>query len=175
MATGQELAELFGPGGIVVLDEADSLANGVPADAAEVLAEVGLPAYLDVLFTNDIGAEPAEFSIVPVDAGDERVAVLVLGRPTDDQGMRYALDLRNGCVILLSLGEEPAAEVVNTTLADFVEFLYRVALRLTETEHASDEQRAAYDRRLRAHLRDRDPLAFAQPDTWWSMIFDHLV
>jgi hypothetical protein len=43
--------------------------------------------------------------------------------------MRYFLNIRDRFVGLIVLDDYPRGEVVNSTLGDFVEFLYHVALR----------------------------------------------
>ncbi len=113
--------------------------------------------------------------MVPIDTGDEIVNVLCLGGPTGTTDMRYCLDLEDGYVILLTLGDQPAAEVVNTTLAEFVEFLYRLGLRFEDIAGRTSEQMDEYTLQLRAYLAARDPRAFAEPDSWWSMVFDRLL
>ncbi|MEV7124292.1 SUKH-4 family immunity protein, partial [Kitasatospora griseola] len=67
------------------------------------------------------------------------------------------------------------AEIVNTTLDDFVEFLYRFGLRFKHISTASDQQADAYTEQLRKYLESRDPQAFAEEDNWWSMVFDRLL
>ncbi|MFF0410387.1 SUKH-4 family immunity protein [Kitasatospora sp. NPDC004745] len=175
MATHAELAELFSPQGVIRLDRREAVRHGIAGADVETLAGTGLPARLDVIFGLDVPGEPSAFSMVPIDTGDQVVQVLCLGGPTGATDMRYCLDLEDGYVILLTLGEEPAAEVVNSTLADFVEFLYRVGLRLEHIRKVTDEQMDEYTRELRTYLSAQDPRAFAEPDSWWSMVFDRLL
>jgi len=140
-----------------------------------VLCDVGVPTFVDVLFTLDTADEgPDPFTVVPVAAGGEETRILVLGGPTDDPAMRYCLDMDRGYVILMSFGEEPQAESVNRTLADLVEFLCRFALRTKRLEHTAPQDRGPYTDELVEYLRVRDRYAFAQPDSWWSMVFEHV-
>ncbi|MGW2571241.1 SUKH-4 family immunity protein [Streptomyces sp. NPDC001537] len=74
----------------------------------------------------------------------------------------------------MSFGEEPQAEIVNRTDADPVEFLYRFALRTKHLEHAAPQDRGPYTDKLVEYLRVRDRYAFAQPDSWWSMVFEQV-
>ncbi|MFF5255146.1 SUKH-4 family immunity protein [Streptomyces leeuwenhoekii] len=175
MATYAELTELFSTEGIVRLSKEDALANKVPEHDAQTLADVGLPAQLDVIFSLDVPGEPAAFTLVPIDTGEGVVHVLSLGGPAGSTDMRYCLDLDDGYVILLSLGEEPGAEIVNTSLPDFIEFLYRFGLRLKDITGVTDEQADQYTIQLRAYLEAKDPQAFAESDSWWSMVFDRLM
>ncbi|MEV7124190.1 SUKH-4 family immunity protein, partial [Kitasatospora griseola] len=142
---------------------------------AQTLADVGLPAELSVIFSLAAPGQPEAFTLVPVDTGDSVVKVLCLGGPTGNRDMRYCLDLEDGYVILLTLGDQPGAEIVNTTLDDFVEFLYRFGLRFKHISTASDEQADAYTEQLRKYLESRDPQAFAEEDNWWSMVFGRLL
>ncbi|MFF4338374.1 SUKH-4 family immunity protein [Kitasatospora sp. NPDC001540] len=169
------MTELFGAGGIVSVPRSDADANGVPDEAARVLAEVGLPAEVGAVFSLAVPGRPKAFTLVPVDVGDRTVNVLCLGGPTDSDDMRYCLDLEDGYVILLDLGDEPGAEIVNTTLAEFVEFLYRFGLRMKHTAGSTDRQSDDYTEQLRTYLEARDPLAFSEEDNWWSMVFDRLL
>ncbi|MGW4817015.1 SUKH-4 family immunity protein [Kitasatospora cineracea] len=175
MATHAELTELFGTEGIVTVPRAEAAANGVPEADARVLAEVGLPAELSVVFSLAAPGEPEAFTLVPVDTGDSVVKVLCLGGPTGNREMRYCLDLEDGYVILLTLGDQPGAEIVNTTLDDFVEFLYRFGLRFGHVAAVGDRQADEYTEQLRTYLEARDPQAFAEEDCWWSMVFDRLL
>jgi hypothetical protein len=175
MATHDEMTELFGADRVVTLARPVAEERGLPEADAEVLCYVGVPEFVDVLFTLDTAeGGPDPFTVVPVAAGGEETRILVLGGPTDDPAMRYCLDLERGYVILLSFDEEPRAEIVNRTLADFVEFLYRFALRTKHLERAAPKDRSPYTDKLVEYLRARDPYAFAQPDSWWSMVFEQI-
>lgn len=175
MATHDEMTELFGADRVVTLDRAVAEERGLSEADAEVLCDVGVPLFVDVLFTVDTADEgPDPFTVVPVAAGGEETRILVLGGPTDDPEMRYCLDMERGYVILMSFGEEPQAEIVNRTLADLVEFLYRFALRSKHLEHAAPQDRGPYTDKLVEYLQARDRFAFAQPDSWWSMVFEQV-
>ncbi|GAA2084490.1 hypothetical protein GCM10009759_03580 [Kitasatospora saccharophila] len=175
MATHSELTALFGDEGVITVPRSKTAANGVPDAAAQTLADVGLPAELQVIFSLAAPGQPEAFTLVPVDTGDSITKVLCLGGPTGSNDMRFCLDLEDGYVILLTLGDQPGAEIVNTTLDDFVEFLYRFGLRLKHISASSDQQADEYTEQLRKYLEARDPQAFAEEDTWWSMVFDRLL
>ncbi|MEZ0091287.1 SUKH-4 family immunity protein [Streptacidiphilus sp. EB129] len=174
MATTQELTELFGADRIARVDREECLRFGVPEAAVTALSETGVPAFVDVLFTLTVQGEPVAFDLLPVEVGAEQVKVLVLGGPTDDPGLRYCLDLERGVVILLALGAEPQAEIVNSSLETFVEFLYRMGLRGAHTAQADAPQQHEYYQKLADYLRAVDPVAFAEPDSWWSAVFEQL-
>ncbi|MFF8449465.1 SUKH-4 family immunity protein [Streptomyces leeuwenhoekii] len=175
MATHEEMTELFGAERVVTLARPIAEERGLSESDAEMLCDVGLPKFVDVLFTLDTAEEgPDPFTVVPVAAGGEKTRILVLGGPTDDPSMRYCLDMERGYVILMSFDEEPRAEIVNRTLGDFVEFLYRFVLRTKHLEQAAPQDRGPYTDKLVEYLRARDRYAFAQPDSWWSIVFEQV-
>ncbi|MFK0262560.1 SUKH-4 family immunity protein [Streptomyces angustmyceticus] len=175
MATHAELTEVFGVEGVVTLPLSEVATNGVPGDDAEILVDVGLPAEIPVIFSLNPPGEPSAFSLVPVDTGEGIAKVLCLGGPSGNPDMRYCLDMEDGYVILLTLGQQPAAEIINTNLGQFVEFLFRYGLRLKHTAAASDQQADEYTEQLRKYLEAHDPQAFSEDDNWWSMVFDRLL
>ncbi|MFF3273215.1 SUKH-4 family immunity protein [Streptomyces chrestomyceticus] len=175
MATRAELTEIFGAEGVISLPRSEAAAAGLSEDDARVLCDVGFPAELPVIFSLDVPGDPSAFSLVPVDTGEDITKVLCLGGPSGNSEMRYCLDMEDGYVILLTLGRQPAAEIINSTADAFVEFLYRYGLRLKHIASADDQQADEYTKQLRQYLAERDPQAFAEEDTWWSMIFDRLL
>ncbi|MDQ0760488.1 SUKH-4 family immunity protein [Streptomyces canus] len=97
MATHDEMTELFGADRVVTLDRAVAEERGLSGADAEVLCEVGVPVFVDVLFTLDTAEEgPDPFTVVPVAAGGDETHILVRGGPTDDPAMRYCLDMDRG-------------------------------------------------------------------------------
>ncbi|MFB7269228.1 SUKH-4 family immunity protein [Streptomyces sp. NPDC056244] len=175
MASHAELVHLFGEDNVINLDANASAARGISAEDAKVLAEVGLPTFVDVLFTLKVHGPPKIFTVLPVGSGSESVNIFILGSPTDSPELRYFLDLKRGYVVLLSRGPDgPQAEIVNSSLTQFIEFLYRVALHKQSTAEATAEERSrgAYD--LHAYLAERDSMAFAAPDSWWSIVLNAL-
>ncbi|MGW7579740.1 SUKH-4 family immunity protein [Kitasatospora sp. NPDC054768] len=175
MATHAELTKLFSPQGVITLPREEAVRNKLPQADIDALADVGLPAHLDAFFSINVTGEPSAFTLVPIDTGDAVVNVLCLGGPPAATDGRFCLDLEDGYIILLQLGEQPAAEIVNTSLAQFTEFLYRIGLRYEHIHGRTDDEADDYTRKLRDYLAARDPQAFAAEDTWWSMVFDHLL
>ncbi|MHC5259985.1 SUKH-4 family immunity protein [Streptomyces sp. UC4497] len=174
MTNHAELISLFGSDGVITLNKGDALDNGISEEDAETLSATGLPAFLDVIFTLRPDGDPASFSILPVETGGESIEIFCLGGPTDSPHMSYCLDLDQGLVILLSQGDRPRAEIVNSTLDLFIEFLYRFALRLVHIKSADPNQKTKYTQELIDYLKSRDPQAFADPKSWWSMVYDQL-
>ncbi|MFB4317412.1 suppressor of fused domain protein [Actinomadura sp. 21ATH] len=171
MATNAELVRVFGEREVVRLDRADAEAGGLSPADVEALCEVGLPASMGFYFSMRVD-EPEAFTVLPVQAEGEDVPLLVLGGSPDGEPLRFCLDMKRGYVLLLALaeGEESTAEIVNRTLDDFVEFLYRIELRGQELAGASDEEARAYTAKLAATLEARDPEAFGEERLWGGVL-----
>ncbi|MFD4433515.1 SUKH-4 family immunity protein, partial [Nocardia sp. NPDC058497] len=75
-----------------------------------------------------------------------------------------------GRVVLLGL--EGTLELVNSSLAAFVEFLYRFALFIDADRGLSVRVERA--RELRQDLTTQDPRAFVDPDSWWNVVVGSL-
>ncbi len=142
---------------------------------ALVLSHVGLPRDVGALFTTDLTGPPGIFSVQRFENPDGQVnAALFIGAPGSNLGMRYFLDAREGFVVLSSLDEsDPQAEVVNTSLSDFAEFIHRLGARY-RSEGGSRDEEIAEAAQLEARLREQDPFAFRRPDTWWSMALEKI-
>ncbi|MFI2211451.1 SUKH-4 family immunity protein [Streptomyces sp. NPDC020141] len=175
MTTYDELARLYGEDNIIRLDAEASLARGITPEDAEFLAHTGMPTYVDVLFTLRVSGNPKVFTVASVDSGRDSVDVFILGAPTDDPDLRYFIDLRHRYVVLFAASSsENQAEIVNTSLGDFIEFLYRISLHKQRTADSTSVERSRAAHELHAYLEARDPLAFSEPDSWWSMILGAL-
>lgn len=110
------------------------------------------------------------FTLMNVSAGaGDPIRLIVLGAAPDNHEMLFTMDPSNGVVGLLYLNP-PGLEVVNSSFALFVEFLYHAAALLAEPAGAAD--RVARARTVRAELEHLDPPAFTHERTWWSMAFD---
>lgn len=79
--------------------------------------------------------------------------LIVVGAVPDDSGRLFTVDAETGAVLLLDRSER-TIELVNTTFALFVEFLYRVG-------------RATPDA-VREDLETLDLGPLANRDSWWS-------
>ncbi|MFG2001206.1 suppressor of fused domain protein [Spirillospora sp. NPDC048911] len=169
MATHSELVRLFGADEVITLDPADAERHGLrPADA-EALCSAGLPVTADMFFTTKVDGDFDTFTLV--EAGPLRL--LVLGKAATDDRVRYCLDIESGLVLTLGLddGVPRDAEPVNSTLDDFVEFLYRISLRTIELAGSPAEEARLYTEQLLATLRARDEKAFTR-DGLWAVVFD---
>ncbi|MEV0234851.1 SUKH-4 family immunity protein [Nonomuraea sp. NPDC050786] len=175
MVTHEEMVEAFGAEGLLLMDAERCREQGLSEADARILSEVGLPVRSDLAFTTFIAAEPRVGSLVVFRTSHGDVNVLTLGGTSGDSGMRYFLDIRNGVVGLLSMDEEPQAEKVNSSLEQFVEFLYRLRLRQQALNGDSPEAGQSYTEDLWLSLKELDPDAFSEAEAWWSMVMDTLM
>ncbi|MBT2228640.1 SUKH-4 family immunity protein [Nonomuraea sp. NEAU-A123] len=109
---------------------------GLSKEDERLLSHVGLPRDAP-LFTADVIGKPRLFDLEEFSANGVLNRVLFLGGPEEDFRARFFLDVREGFIVRMALttsGSE--AEVVNSSLRTFIEFLYRVGstLRLQEAE-----------------------------------------
>ncbi|MFC9609612.1 SUKH-4 family immunity protein [Streptomyces sp. NPDC056938] len=168
MASHGELVEIFGESNIEKMGYREALRIGLDEEDALVLSHVGLPRNCGALFTTEVDASPPLFTVRNFsDDGSNRA--VILGGPRDDPQMRYFLNVRDRFVGLIAFHDEPRGEVVNSTLADFVEFLYHIARRDVSPASASAAEGVQDADQLAEILIDRDPHAFREPDTWWSI------
>jgi hypothetical protein len=168
MASHGEFVEIFGEENIETMDYREALRIGLDEEDALILSHVGLPRNCGALFTTEVEGSPPLFAVRNFsDDGVNRA--VILGGPRDDQKMRYFLNVRDGFVGLIAFHDEPRGEVVNSTLSDFLEFLYRIARRDVSPAPESAAERVQDADQLAEILIDRDPHAFREPDTWWSI------
>jgi hypothetical protein len=128
--------------------------------------EFALPDGVPVLFTADLPDGTPLFGLVEIrPPGEEPLRRVVLGAAEDDPTLLFVLDVVTGAVEILNTADL-VLERINSSLALFVEFLYRIVLLAGEGLHPTrvDE--------LRAGLAGRDPLAFVAEQSWWSTAFD---
>ncbi|GAP51673.1 SUKH-4 family immunity protein [Streptomyces azureus] len=148
---------------------------GVPPVDRGILAYVGLPRKVAGLFTAETVGSPELFSVTAFDLPGGRKEAISLGGPPGDDMMRFQLDLHEGYVVLVSYhADKPQAEIVNSSLDEFVEFLCRFAVRAKELRDASAEETREYTEGFIEVLKEIDPIAFSQSDSWWSMVTDEM-
>ncbi|WP_306363109.1 SUKH-4 family immunity protein [Nocardia sp. CC227C] len=127
-----------------------------------------LPFQVSYLYTSVMQHELDLFSRVHLHSGDEeeKIPAVLIGAVPDDQDVLFLFDLKAGTVINIDL-QEPIPEVVNSSLRQFALFLYELSLYFSVDEGESHcAERAAS---LRRRLREIDPQAFTDPDSWWSI------
>lgn len=171
--TYDQLVDLWGPTNLIHFPIRELLSviefgpDALPPDGA-------MPIEVPILFTAAVSDGGIElFTQLKLDiAGRPSMRLIVIGAVPADQKMLYAVDAASGGVVLVDV-EEPTVEVVNSTFAIFVEFLYRVG-QLIQNDPGGVE-RARRAQALRAELVELDPLAFGDPQSWWSIAFDQLL
>jgi hypothetical protein len=135
--------------------------------------DCAMPVDVPILFTVAIQREGIElFSVLRIQVGDDApTELIVLGTAPDEPAFLFCLDPQTGAVMLLDTGT-PAYELVNTSFAAFVEFLYRLD-QLIATDPGG-RLRATRAAQLHQDLAAVDPVAFADPESWWSAAFIQL-
>jgi hypothetical protein len=131
-----------------------------------------LPIEVPLLFTTVVEHPDLRlFSTVNIVVGNEAgFRLVVIGAAPDEPDLLFCLNPADGSVGLLQMSTG-GLEYANGSLRLFVDFLYQVS-RLVGEGHRG-EQRVDHARRLRADLEQRDPTAFSDAETWWSIAFDH--
>ncbi|GGQ72207.1 SUKH-4 family immunity protein [Couchioplanes azureus] len=135
-----------------------------------------IPVEVPILFTVAVTAPDLElFSLLNLQLGeDQPTTLIVIGCVPSDPDMLFCLDPATGAIMLLDLDpEHPGYELVNTSFALFVEFLYRLD-ELIQSDPGG-EARADHAAILRRDLHDLDPDAFEDPESWWSAAFAQLL
>jgi hypothetical protein len=131
-----------------------------------------MPDDVPILFTVYLSGAIKLFNLVEIRIGDDDpLRLVVLGGAPDSPNLLFCLDLGTGVVGLLD-SDGPALELVNSTFALFVEFLYRLARFISsDPGGAARTEQAAV---LHDELVTVDPSAFQDPESWWSMAFAQL-
>lgn len=181
MVTSEELLNLFGEGNLVKLESTAHYPKNMQPGDVEFLAETGLPAAATGLFTVSFSKVPKAFATVSVSTDEDGagMGLLCLGAPHPESEFRYALNLKQGFVIVLDTAKM-VAEVINESLPNFVEFLYRVEQFTQFKSHVlgereMDEQAAGTlgyaVELLTTYLGTLDSIALANQECWWRRIF----
>lgn len=170
MISHQEMSDLLGEDGLLYIPPEH--VERFRFDLRMLSPEAAIPAEVPLLFTAYIDDEIKLFNVLEIQVGDnEPMGLLALGAVPDEK-MYYCLDGDTGRVLLLDLGDQVGLEPVNSSLATFVEFLYRLEQFIRADQgRATRAPRAA---ELRRELAALDPSAFADPESWWSIAFNQL-
>ena len=135
-----------------------------------------MPVDVPILYTAAVDTPDLElFSVLSLQLGDEQPTTLVVIGcvPTADE-MLFCLDPATGAVMLLDLDPDNTGyELVNTTFALFVEFLYRLD-ELIQSDPGGTA-RASQAAALRDNLHHLDPAAFDDAESWWNAAFAQLL
>jgi SUKH-4 immunity protein of toxin-antitoxin system len=168
----REMVELWGEAGLLYFP-IERFGPRLGFDMSRLPPEGAMPADVPILFTAYIEGDFELFNVLEIQVGDkDSRGLIVLGAVPDDRDMLYCLDGDNGAIFLLGVGEQASMEAVNSSFANFVEFLYHLD-RLIQSDEGKVGRgpRAA---RLRSELETVDPSAFSDPESWWSVAFAQL-
>jgi hypothetical protein len=132
-----------------------------------------LPIEVPILFTTLTGRDDIElFTSLTIESAEGAAeTVIVIGAAPEDHELLFVLNPASSEILLLDVSQS-TVETVNSTLSLFVKFLYYLG-RLIANDPGGRE-RAERAARIRSELEQEDPIAFAYPDTWWSIAFAEL-
>lgn len=136
---------------------------GIGPRAAYVLGEVGLPVAVDPLFV----FTPAESM-----PSDRQPGPLI--RFGTDGGSSLCLVPPDGAVISVPATSDLRQRYVNTDLGSFASFLLEVCRIRRQFAELDDTQLDTALDDLQKRLRSMDETALADPEHWWSVIFEQL-
>jgi len=160
-----ELVGLWGAAHVYRLDATLVEPLPLPADARQVLTQVGLPVQEPWLGSNPgYGQEGRLPRPVEVPGRPGRWCLLA-----EDGGRNWSVAEQSGEVVLLSVDRSSPHVLVNSSLRLFVEFLYRLELwyRHRDAKGLSELEAGQELVRLWTALHGIDPPAFADPDHVW--------
>jgi hypothetical protein len=161
--THTDLLNLWPESLVTRLDPMSVRSLGLPDDAARVLVEVGLPAYIDHYEFRPV--PPRLFTVV-----DQPGTWCQVG---EDEGGDFSVELATGavwsCVDVLDL----LTRFVNSSLAAFVECLC-AAVHVRREFPPPDRVTESYEA-LRQAIRGIDPPAlYEHDDDYWSVILEQM-
>ena len=154
-------AEVWGPLARVPTRTLSEL--GIGSQAAYVLGELGLP----------IAAEP-QFAPVPAEPMTASDLSGRLVRFGTDAGSSLCLVPPDGAVISVPATSDLQQRYVNADLGSFASFLLEVCRIRRQFPALDDAQIDTALDDLEERLRSMDETAFADPEHWWSVIFEQL-
>lgn len=131
--------------------------------------EGAIPVEVPILFTVAVDAPDVHlFSLLRLQLGEANSTLLiVVGCVPAEPDMLFCLNPETGAIMLLDLNPDgPGYELVNTTFAAFVEFLYRFDEFIQSDPGKA--ARADLALALRRDLYEVDSQAFEDPESWWN-------
>ncbi|MFB6436660.1 SUKH-4 family immunity protein [Streptomyces sp. NPDC056411] len=174
MITNEILAATYGEENIVTMPFKRARQIGLSPLDSRMLAFVGLPRESPPIFTTRTQDGPDSLSVHGFKTDGEDNKILILGAPADDNRRRFCLDVRDEFIVLILFkANESWAEIVNSSLDSFVEFIYRIQEFRDQIGKEPAESRQTVES-LRSYLRDLDPPALEESDSWWSVALDRL-
>lgn len=144
----------------------------LPAPASVYPSIDFLPIDLSAVYTSYVQGEVKLYDQVSLQIGsDAPIRFMLIGAVPADPDTWYVMHADSGEVVLIDTAE-PTLETVNTTFADFAEFLYHLG-RFIDAD-TGGPGRAARAAELKRTLGRIDPGAFATGESWWSAVIAQL-
>lgn len=158
--TRQEVLEVWSADQLVLASETSPALRDLPEDARRVACQIGLPSSAEPLYEYEPPSSEPQAGTRYCRIGTDGGTSLLVG--TD------------GVVTSVSPNGEYPIRHVNSSLECFLLFLSKVtAARRRFREMADDDIDTVIDTLYR-DLLAVDAGAFADPDTWWSVVFEQM-
>ncbi|QRX93874.1 SUKH-4 family immunity protein [Streptomyces noursei] len=174
MASKKQLQDFFGEQGLITASLGPESARTLPPKLGEYIQEIGFPATVEGIYCALPESAPKGFSLLATETDGTSAEILCLGAPNPSTDLRYVVDIKTGYVLLMDT-TEGNAQMINKSVEDFGEFLYRLGKFLHFRDSSTREQDEAYVELLTAFLKERDPSSFGEPPGWWPMVLEHLL
>ncbi|WP_394298250.1 SUKH-4 family immunity protein [Streptomyces griseus] len=180
-AVAEELAQAFGPQGILRFDQRAVSRQGVPEVVARTLVWAGLPADFGPFFW----AQPGQ-PVVPtlgelaaqrqVQAAPDAGSYLVMGT---DFGKAICVQYGTANIVAVPVeagpgGQSVPPQFVNTGLPEFVRSMALLGRMWRLRFGLTPEQAGRWTVDFQAQLVALDPAALASPESWWSVLLEQM-
>nr|WP_307668110.1 SUKH-4 family immunity protein [Streptomyces sp. V2I9] len=180
-AVAEELAQAFGPQGILRFDQRAVSRQGVPEVVARTLVWAGLPADFGPFFW----AQPGQ-PVVPtlgelaaqrqVQAAPDAGSYLVMGT---DFGRAICVQYGTANIVAVPVeagpgGQSVPPQFVNTGLPEFVRSMALLGRMWRLRFGLNPEQAGRWTVDFQAQLVALDPAALASPESWWSVLLEQM-
>ncbi|MGW1292868.1 SUKH-4 family immunity protein [Streptomyces sp. NPDC002533] len=180
-AVAEELAQAFGPQGILRFDQRAVSRQGVPEVVARTLVWAGLPADFGPFFW----AQPGQ-PVVPtlaelaaqrqVQPASDAGSYLVMGT---DFGRAICVQYGTANIVAVPVeagpgGQPVPPQFVNTGLPEFVRSMALLGRMWRLRYGLNPEQAGRWTVDFQAQLVALDPAALASPESWWSVLLEQM-
>ncbi|WP_435849357.1 SUKH-4 family immunity protein [Streptomyces rubiginosohelvolus] len=180
-AIAEELAQAFGPQGILRFDQRAVSRQGVPEIVARTLVWAGLPADFGPFFW----AQPGQ-PVVPtlaelaaqrqVQPAPDAGSYLVMGT---DFGRAVCVQYGTANIVAVPVeagpgGQPVPPQFVNTGLPEFVRSMALLGRMWRLRYGLNPEQAGRWTVDFQAQLVALDPAALASPESWWSVLLEQM-
>ena len=180
-AIAEELAQAFGPQGILRFDQRAVSRQGVPEVVARTLVWAGLPADFGPFFW----AQPGQ-PVVPtlaelaaqrqVQPASDAGSYLVMGT---DFGRAICVQYGTANIVAVPVeagpgGQPVPPQFVNTGLPEFVRSMALLGRMWRLRFGLNPEQAGRWTVDFQAQLVALDPAALASPESWWSVLLEQM-